>query len=218
MAYLDENGPTGIDDNIATWPAAAAPGNAVNVPAVLKWINDALQGANGVVTFPAAAAPANGVSLAEVERAIYLLSVPQVDVGESDIDDSVQAENTGWVVLMTIAPAAGAPLFDVEVEVDLAKATTGFANVETSATIQFRVARKIDGTNWRGDAASVTTAISGTNAAGCSQKVRVGDVGVTQQARIELKMSADATGDMEFPDNVRYKAIAAPTITRVAAA
>ncbi len=100
---------------------------------------------------------------------------------------------------------------------DLAKATTGFAAVEGAATIQFRVARKVDGTNWRGDTASETTAISGTNAAGHSIELRVGDVTVTQGARIEAKMSADATADMEIPDMVIYRGEDAPVITRVAA-
>lgn len=217
MGYLDPDSVGVIDDVIGTWPTAAAPANGVSLPAALKWINDAIQGANGVVSFPAAAAPGNGVSLAEVLRAVYTLLTPAVDVGESDIDDSAGAENTNWVALLTIAPAAGAPVFDARVILDLAKATTGFAAVETTATIQFRVARKVDGTNWRGDAGSVTTAISGTDAAGCSIEIPVGDIGVAEQARIELKMSADATADMEFPDNVVYKAIAAPTITRVAA-
>lgn len=217
MAYLDESNGHSGDAAIGTWPTAGAPGNGESLASVLKWINDALQGANGVVTFPSAAAPANGVSLAEVIRAIYLLSVPQVSTGESDIDDSAGAENTGWVALTTIAPAAGAPLFDVRVIYDLAKATTGFAAVESSATIQFRVARKVDGTNWRGDTASETTAISGTNAAGHSIELKVGDIGVTEQARIEIKMSADASGDIELPDNVVYKGMSAPTITRVAA-
>lgn len=217
MAYLDPDHEAEGDVAISTYPAAAAPGNGVSMAAVLKWINDCLQGAAGVVTFPAAAAPGNGVSLAEVLRSCYALLAPTVSTGESDIDDSAGAENTGWVALTTITPAAGAPLFDVRAVYDLAKATTGYAAVETSATIQFRVARKVDGTNWRGDAQSVTTAISGTNAAGCSIELKIGDIGVSQEARIEIKMSADATGDIELPDNIYYKGIAAPTITRVAA-
>lgn len=53
---------------IATWPAAAAAGNAVSIAEVLRYIEDALVGTNGVVTWPAAAAPGNGVSLAEAIR------------------------------------------------------------------------------------------------------------------------------------------------------
>ena len=216
MAYLDTNPQSQGDDTISTWPAAAAPANGTSIAAVLKWINDAVQGAAGVVTYPAAAAPANGVSMAEVLRAVYALSAPAVATGTADIDDSAGAE-TSWTALLTITPAASTPLYDARVVLDLAKATTGYAAVETTATIQFRVARKVDGTNWRGDAASVTTAISGTNAAGCSIEIPIGDVTVTEEARIEIKMSADATADMELPYAVIYKALAAPTITAVAA-
>lgn len=203
---------------ISTFPAGAAAANGVSIAEVIRHIDESLSGTVGLPSFPAAAAPANDVSLAEVLRANYLLLAPQVDSGTSDIDDSVQDESAGWVVLTTIAPAAGAPIRDCRVIYDLAKATTGFAAVESTATIQFRVARKVDGTNWRGDTRSETTAISGTNAAGHSLEIVVGDIGVTEQARIEFKMSADATADMELPDNVIYHAIAAPTITRVAAA
>lgn len=180
-------------------------------------VTSQLAGTDGVASFPAAAAPANGVSLAEVLRALYNLSAPAVATGEADIDDSVGAENTGWIALLTIAPAAGAPVYDARVVLDLAKATTGFAAVESTATIQFRIARKVDGTNWRGDTVSETTAISGTNAAGHSIEIKVGDVTVTEQARIELKMSADATADIEMPYAFIYKAMAAPTLTAVAA-
>ncbi len=216
MAYLDENHGVGVvDDDIATWPAAAAPANGVSMPAALKWMNDALQGSDGVVTFPAAAAPANGISLAEVIRAIYNLVVPTVATGTTDIDDSVQTESTAFPIL-TIEPAAGAPLADVEVWFDLAKATTGFAAVETSVTVQFAVERKVDGTNWRREA-YVEAALSGTNAASRMAKISVGAVGVTEDARIVALFSADVTADMEIPYAVVYKGIAAPTITPIAA-
>lgn len=176
-----------------------------------------MSGSAGVSNFPAAAAPGNGVSLAEVLRAVYNLLAPSVATGTTDIDDSAQTENTAWFPLLTIAPGTGAPLFDARVVLDLAKATTGFAAVESSATIQFRVARKVDGTNWRGDTASETTAISGTNAASHSIEIKLGDVTETEGCRIEAKMSADATSDMEVPYAVIYKALSAPTITPVAA-
>lgn len=143
-------------------------------------------------------------------------ALPSVS-GETDIDDSAQAENTAWFPMVTITPVAGGPLRDVRVALDLAKATTGYAAVESSATIQFRIARKIDGTNWRGASGSETTAISGTNAAGHSIEIAVGSVGVTEEARIEAKMSADATGDIEIPYVVTYEGPIAPTVTVPAA-
>lgn len=215
MAYLDPDHAAQGDTAISTFPAAAAPANGVSMAAALRWVNDALQGSAGVVTFPAAAAPANGVSLAEVLRAVYALLAPTIATFTTDIDDSAQTESTPFVVL-TIAPAAGAPLADVEVVFDLAKATTGFGAVESTATIQFAVERKVDGTNWRREA-YVEAALSGTNAASRAAKIPVGAVGVTEQARIVAVMSADATSDMEIPGYVAYKGIAAPTITAIAA-
>lgn len=215
MAYLDPDHAAQGDTAIATFPAAAAPGDNVSLAAAIRWANDALQGAAGVVAFPAAAAPANGVSLAEVIRAIYNLTVPTIATFTTDVDDSVQTESTAFPIL-TIAPAAGAPLADVDVVFDLAKATTGFAAVETDVTVQFAVERKVDGTNWRREA-YVEAALSGTNAASRAARIPVGSVGVTEQARIVALFSADVTADMEIPGYVAYKGMAAPTITAVAA-
>lgn len=222
MAYLDTDFKAAGDLALATFPAAAAPGDGVSMAAVLRWINDALQGANGVVTFPAAAAPANGVSLAEVLRALYNNNAPVVSTGVTDIDDSVQDESSAWFPLITIEPAASAPLRNVKVCIDLDKATTGFAAVESTATIQFRVARKVDGTNWRGaetgsGPTKISAAVAGDNADGEMVELDIGPVGVTEDVRIEAKMSADATADMELPYAVMYEGIAAPTITVVAA-
>lgn len=141
---------------------------------------------------------------------------PQVLTGTTDIDDSVQTESTAFNIL-TIAPATGYPLRSCKVVLDLAKATTGFAAVESTATINFRVARKVDGTNWRLGQAVLGTALTGTLAAGRSVEIDVGPVGVTEQARIYAEMSADATADMEIPYAVIYEGLSAPTVTPIAA-
>lgn len=184
-------------------------------PGRLDTLQDALFGTAGISTFPSAAAPANGVSIAEVLRSVYLLTVPTIVTGTTDIDDSVQTETTAFNIL-EIAPASGAPLADVEVWFDLHKATTGFGAVETSVTVQFAVARKVDGTNWRREAYA-EAALSGTNAASRMAKLSLGSVGVTEGARIYALFSGDVTADMEIPYVVAYKGIAAPTITPVAA-
>jgi hypothetical protein len=141
--------------------------------------------------------------------------LPSTITGSTGIDDSVQTETTTWQIL-EIAPATGAPLTDVKVIFDLNKATDGFGVVETSATIAFQVARKVDGTNWRGGPVSATT--SGTVAAvspGKSFEVTVGDVDVASGCRIYATMSADATADMVLPYIVQYKGLTAPTVTGV---
>ena len=135
--------------------------------------------------------------------------------GTTDIDDSVQTETTAWVIL-TIAAPANEDLHDVEVEVDLAKATTGFAAVESTATIQLAVARAPDGTNYRREAYQ-EAALSGTNAANRMAKLTVGRIPANTTVKIYAVMSADATADMELPYRLTYRGLAAPTITEVAA-
>lgn len=207
-------------DGIASFPNAAAPGNSVSLAEVLRDVWGGLMGTgagnNGVQTFPSAAAPANNVSIAEVLRSVYNLLVPVVITGTTDIDDSVQTETSAFPIL-TIAPAAGSPLVACEVWLDLAKATTGFAAVESSITVTIAVARKVDGTNWRRQVIN-EAALSGTLAASRMQKVDLGAVTVTEGARLEVTFSSDVTSDMEIPYAVVYRtALTAPTITDVAA-
>lgn len=151
----------------------------------------------------------------ETLRALLAYTVPKFITGTTDIDDSAQTETTSYAIL-TIAPMAQCPLLDVEVWFDLAKATTGYATVESTATIVFAVARKVDGTNWRREAIQ-EAALSGTLAASRMAKVIVGAVSVDAQARIQITLSADATADMEIPYVLAYKGLAAPTLTEVAA-
>ena len=198
------------DSGITTWPASAAPANGVSLAEALRWLIDQIAGANGVVTFPAAAAPANGVSLAEVIAALYNDSHPAIATGTITITDARQTESTPFSIL-TITPAAGAPLKDVEVWLDLAKASTGFAAVETSITAQFAPARKVDGTNYRREAYQ-EAALSGTLAAGRMAKITFGTISVTELAKLYAVFSADITGDIEIPYAVAYKGMAAPTI------
>jgi len=148
----------------------------------------------------------------ELAGGAYLL--PKFLTGTTDIDDSAQTETTPYN-LLTIA-AGSYPCADVEVWLDLAKATTGFAAVESTATIQIAVARKVDGTNWRREA-YVEAALSGTNAANRMQKVSIGSISPGADAAIFIVLSADATSDMEVPYVVSYKGPEAPTITAIAA-
>lgn len=135
--------------------------------------------------------------------------------GTTDIDDSAGTESTPFV-LLTVAAPSGEDLHDVEVWFDLAKATTGYGAVESSATITLAVARKVDGTNYRREAIN-EAALSGTNAASRMQKVTVGRIPAGDDIRVYATMSADATSDMEIPYKVIYRGLVAPTITEVAA-
>lgn len=153
-----------------------------------------------------------GTPLTQVGSAFAVdLTTHRVITGTTTIDDSVQTESTPYAIL-TIAPQTGAPLLDCKVWFDLAKATTGYAAVESSATITFQVARKIDGTNWR--RFTITeAALSGTLAATRAMEVPCGFVSETQGCQIFITMSADATSNMDLPYCVVYRAAQAPTIT-----
>lgn len=142
---------------------------------------------------------------------------PTVITGSTAIDDSVQTETTTWNIL-TIQPATGAPLRSCRVVFDMAKATTGYGAVETSATINFSIGRKVDGTNYRFSQPVLATALTGTVAAtGRSAEIDCGAVGVTEACRIYAVMSADATADIDIPYMVIYEAREAPTVTGIVA-
>lgn len=135
--------------------------------------------------------------------------------GSTDIDDSVQTETTPWVIL-TIAAPANEDLHDVEVWFDLAKATTGYSTVESTATIAFSVARAVDGTNYRREAIQ-EAALSGTLAALRAYKVSVGRILAGETVRIMAVMSADATSDINIPYKGYYRGLRAPTVTPIVA-
>jgi len=136
--------------------------------------------------------------------------------GEADIDISA-SDYTSFQSLITITPAAGASLEDVEIHFDLSKGSTGFVAVHSTETIQFSVARKIDGTNWRRDIDSSTTA-RGADLSGLQgQSVVIGRVGPDEEVRVEVVLSAEA-GDTEIPYALYYKSAKPATITAVAAA
>lgn len=142
-------------------------------------------------------------------------TLPFAITGTTDIDDSVQTESTAFNIL-EIAPATDNPIDDCTIILDLAKATTGFAAVESDVTVQFALARKIDGTNWRREA-YVEAALSGTNAAARAMRLNAGIVGVTEGLRVYALFSADVTSDLEIPYVVYGKADTEPTVTPIAA-
>lgn len=125
------------------------------------------------------------------------------------------ADYTTLQSLLSITPTNGHALRDVRVTIDLDYATTGFADLHTSETIQFCAGRKVDGTNWRIDAEQATTAISGTNAdalGGRSVTLIVGDVTAAEDARIYLVMSAEGNSNFTLPYRVSYRGPSRATI------
>lgn len=148
----------------------------------------------------------------------YLNHLPlTVVTGEADIDISEADYAAAPVALLTIAPAAGEPVQDVEVLLDLDKTTTGLADKHTTETVQFFVQRKVDGSGWRTESPDVHAAIAGDNADGLYVRISLGPVGPTEQARIAAQVSLEVD-DVEFPFVVMYRGRTAPTVTAVAAA
>lgn len=135
--------------------------------------------------------------------------------GSTDIDISA-AVYTGWITLLTITPASGHAIKNLNLEVDLAKATTGFAAGHTSETLQFAWARKIDGTNLRTEINTATTALSGTNAAAGAHLMRADFVDDGVPLVLMVKLSAEAA-DATFPYRCTYESGAAATFTEVTA-
>ena len=134
--------------------------------------------------------------------------------GTADIDISA-AVYTGWVTLLTIVASAGEVLKDLEVVLDLAKATTGFAATHTSETIQATVGTYPDGTNLRAMSNLATAAQAGTASASTGLRLAVeyvDDVGIA----VMVKLSAEAA-DCEIPYAVTYRGRPSATITPVAA-
>lgn len=119
---------------------------------------------------------------------------------------------TNATTVLTIAPQTEHALYNARVVFDLDKATTGFGQVFTSGTIVFKIARKVDGTNWRVEDNTKTTAISGTNAASGAISLELGEVGPDEQVRIMVVLSAE-TGDFVLPYVVYYRAGARATLT-----
>ena len=236
------------DAGITTWPAAAAPGDGKSLAEAIRYIVETLiGGADGATTdtlngklgtdteladrslydilngdgpaaADSAAAPGNDVSFYAVVRAVYNLSVPAAETGETVIDEGDYDWTADYPALLTIAPAAGAPLTDVTVHLDMDKAATGFATVYAAETISLYVERKIDGTNWRREAI-VEAALAGNSADYRDMKIVIGDIGVDEQARVTAALSAEVSGvaETDLPYAVYYKGLAAPTITPLTA-
>ncbi len=168
-----------------------------------------------IPVMPTQARPADGTSLEEIVRQIHDETALQLEViGEMDIDIS-GPDYTSFQNILTIVPAADSPIRDLVVHLDLVKTTTGFVAVHNTETIQFSIARKVDGTNWVRDV-DTETATRAANLSGLEGlSITIGSVGVDEQVRLEVKLSAEVA-DTEIPFAAYYYAAAAATFTAVA--
>lgn len=142
----------------------------------------------------------------------------RVHTGTTDVDVSA-ATYTNYTELLAIAPKTGFSCQDMRLKLDLHKATTGFAAVNSSETAIFIVGTAVDGTNYRlaKNTETPSSAISGTNAASGAVDIFIGDVDAAHPVKVYIKLSAETGGDCEFPYVLTYKSGAEATVTEVAA-
>jgi len=134
--------------------------------------------------------------------------------GIADIDISA-ADYTDYVTLLTIAPQSGNMLYDLEVDLDFVKATTGFDAVATANdTLDVAAFVKIDGTNSRGIVAATQVKATGTlDAVKGAARLSIGSVG--QTVEIKVKLSAERA-DVKIPYRVTCRG-GTPSVTAVVA-
>lgn len=143
---------------------------------------------------------------------------PVTVTGNADIDISAGDYVAGYVPLLGIVPAAGAPIVDLVIDLDYVKATTGVSVVATAAdTMDVIVKSKIDGTNYRVIQKATQRSLTGDQTLELSgERFHIGAVGEDEAIQIAVKLSAERA-DAEIPYAVTYIASAAPTVTPVAA-
>lgn len=136
----------------------------------------------------------------------------QSSTGTASINSGT-ASYTAWQPLITITPQSNQALQDAKVVIDLAQASTGFAALNTSATITFSIGRKVDGTNLRTSTNLATTAVSGTNSAGMSIELSLGVVGPNETVTVQVKVSGVTNPIETLPYVVYYRAGARAQVT-----
>lgn len=150
---------------------------------------------------------------ADTDVRLYDKAQIQVHTGTTDVDASA-ADYTSFQALLTIEPAANTAMHDVLITLDLDKTTTGFVTVSKSVTSQLALQRKIDGTNWRTDIASIQT-LSTATAWEQSKTFEVKTIEPGADLRVVVLQSSEG-GDMEVPYRVTYRSAKVATFTDVA--
>lgn len=134
--------------------------------------------------------------------------------GTADIDVS-EFDYTAYTTILAIAPATGAPLSDVRINLDLNKATTGWDTIANgSDTIDIIAMERVDGTNWRRVASASQVTANGSGAlslASSGVSLDVGNIGVTTRCVVAVKLNAERD-DFEIPYDIQYVSSDAPTV------
>jgi len=152
---------------------------------------------------------------------------PYTVTGEMDTDDSENDYTTvGGIPMLTITPTG--PIYDVTLDLDNNKASTGLLVVYTTGTVQYIVERKVDGTNWRvtdhwpstgsNTGLAVADQANDLDAAddGVGKRFNLGNIGADEEVRINFETDGEA-GDSQVPYALTFRG-SAPVLTAVAAA
>lgn len=155
---------------------------------------------------------------AEVDSTMRLFDREQTNIHTgSAVINSATADYSKWQPIVTITPENTHAVYDCRVVLDLAKASTGFGAVYTSATITATVQRKVDGANWRSESNNATATVTGTLAGaaseGLSLSLLAGTAGNTESLRIAVRVSAVNNTNVTIPYVVYYRSGAKATIT-----
>lgn len=149
------------------------------------------------------------------EAAIETYLNPRFETGTADIDISA-AVYTGFITLLTIAPATGAELQDLTIDLAWNKATTGVSAVATNNdTLDVQcVAMADDATNSRIAVGSQVTLTGSATPVITGERFQLGNT--NGAVAVQVKLSAERA-DAEIPYKVSYRSSSPATITPVAA-
>lgn len=129
----------------------------------------------------------------DVQAKYFDRGVARIHSGSTYVDVSA-ATYTSYVTLLTIEPVDGFAISECQVHLDLDTGddAQSFAVGYTSETIQFAVARKIQG-QWRICQERETATVAGTAAANRMVTLDIGTVGPDEDVRVYVTVSTEQT-------------------------
>ncbi len=179
----------------------------------IKAVTDLLPDAGALSSLSTAAAVA---TIDGIIDNLLILLTQTVSKGVADVDISAADYVADYVTLLTITPAVGKPVEDLQIDLAYNKAATGISVVATAAdTLDVAVFAMADDAVESMIMITTQKVLSGNASPVVSgERLKVGTI--DGAITVKVKLSAERA-DAEIPYKVSYKALEAPTITPVAA-
>ncbi len=179
----------------------------------IKAVTDALPNAGALSSLSTAAAVA---TIDGIIDNLLILLTQTVSKGVADVDISAADYAADYVTLLTITPAVGKPVEDLQIDLAYNKAATGISVVATAAdTLDVAVFAMADDAVESMIMTTTQKVLSGNASPVVSgERLKIGTI--DGAITVKVKLSAERA-DAEIPYKVSYKALEAPTITPVAA-